>query len=524
MVTIENVMGLPCMRGSHIIAGRTALNKAVRSVSVLEYAQPKREDTFLFQDMEVQANELVLTAFMSIPEDVEAQCEIVRQINDNGVIGIILYYVGIFVPKVDSRLIELANELGFAIICMPENDLNLRYSDAIREITGAIFADGSVEQGFVSDMIRRVSQLPAEQRSMDIMLRMIGDSYGVSLALVDSENRIINYAGVPEVPLSKAQHIVEELRNHPDAFDNAEGFRCEWLDIQIRQSNALSLLILSEVGKEIKDTKPVKEAVEIFAGIWSEKHGISESAELLRAIFQDEPLLIFRLSTQMKIDLEALHGMLVVFPSRQEANLSRQIFNVMQQQFIHGQIVLGEVYDGAIILFVQRQLFRGQHSFMDAIAEAVHTIDSGAKLFGCYYLADLAAVRAAWSTLQNNYALTEQLYPEHKWFSLQEASFASECAKIISDGAASVQYHLNAVIPLNTEEDPLRKDLHKTLAVYLLDCGASVLKTSERMYLHKNTIKYRINRISELLGYRPDEMPEERQLYLAVALERLLDI
>ena len=47
-------------------------------------------------------------------------------------------------------------------------------------------------------------------------------------------------------------------------------------------------------------------------------------------------------------------------------------------------------------------------------------------------------------------------------------------------------------------------------------------RTAELLYLHKNTVKYRIQRISDLLGYRPDRMPETVKLYQAVAVERLL--
>ena len=62
----------------------------------------------------------------------------------------------------------------------------------------------------------------------------------------------------------------------------------------------------------------------------------------------------------------------------------------------------------------------------------------------------------------------------------------------------------------------------ETLGVYLLDTGCSVTKTASILYLHVNTVKYRIGRISDIIGYRPDKMPENFSLFLAVALYRLL--
>ena len=66
-------------------------------------------------------------------------------------------------------------------------------------------------------------------------------------------------------------------------------------------------------------------------------------------------------------------------------------------------------------------------------------------------------------------------------------------------------------------------NLQKTLAVFLLDGESSVTKTAQLLYLHKNTVKYRIKRIADLLGYHPAKMPEAAALYQAVAVQRLLN-
>ena len=62
----------------------------------------------------------------------------------------------------------------------------------------------------------------------------------------------------------------------------------------------------------------------------------------------------------------------------------------------------------------------------------------------------------------------------------------------------------------------------ETLSVYLLDSEMSVTLTSELLHIHKNTVKYRIHRISNLLGYRVDKMPELLELYKACAVRRLM--
>ena len=55
-----------------------------------------------------------------------------------------------------------------------------------------------------------------------------------------------------------------------------------------------------------------------------------------------------------------------------------------------------------------------------------------------------------------------------------------------------------------------------------MDCDSSVTRTAEALYLHKNTIKYRLQRISDLLGFRLGKMPETIDLYRSAAIYRLL--
>jgi DNA-binding PucR family transcriptional regulator len=46
-------------------------------------------------------------------------------------------------------------------------------------------------------------------------------------------------------------------------------------------------------------------------------------------------------------------------------------------------------------------------------------------------------------------------------------------------------------------------------------------KTGELMFLHKNTVKYRIRTIKELIGSDITKMPGFYDLYLAAAINRL---
>ncbi|MEW6622494.1 MAG: PucR family transcriptional regulator ligand-binding domain-containing protein [Bacillota bacterium] len=64
-----------------------------------------------------------------------------------------------------------------------------------------------------------------------------------------------------------------------------------------------------------------------------------------------------------------------------------------------------------------------------------------------------------------------------------------------------------------------RAELTKTMEVYL-DCNENISKTAEKLFVHINTVKYRLERIKEILGKDPFSNGEEK-LYYHLSLKAL---
>lgn len=101
--------------------------------------------------------------------------------------------------------------------------------------------------------------------------------------------------------------------------------------------------------------------------------------------------------------------------------------------------------------------------------------------------------------------------------------FSEICQKVVEQGEDTVQQHLAPLFSLYPEDRQWQQDLINTLCIFLLDAQGSVVQTSELIHLHRSTVKYRIKLINEAFGYNIQKMPESYSLYLAVAINRLLD-
>ncbi|MGN0658543.1 MAG: helix-turn-helix domain-containing protein, partial [Emergencia sp.] len=54
-----------------------------------------------------------------------------------------------------------------------------------------------------------------------------------------------------------------------------------------------------------------------------------------------------------------------------------------------------------------------------------------------------------------------------------------------------------------------------------LDCNSEIKATAEALFVHRNTILYRLNKIRSLLGCDLKEMPMAYDIYLAAAIQRI---
>lgn len=112
-----------------------------------------------------------------------------------------------------------------------------------------------------------------------------------------------------------------------------------------------------------------------------------------------------------------------------------------------------------------------------------------------------------------------KIWPGKVCFTLPEINFASRCQKIIEGGESVLKDALRSLEPLRESRESAV--LQQTLEVYLLDANCSTSRCAELLFLHKNTVKYRLNRIKEQFGHPLDKLPEVFPLYYAAALMRI---
>lgn len=526
-ITVADVMKLPSMRGAKVLGGAKGLSRIVSSISVLEYAQVNTMQTTLLENIEFLGNELAITGFMNNPDDCQLQCTNLRRMAEIGEVGVILFYVGVVMKKVDQSLIDVADELDFPLICMPENQMNQRYSEVICEVMELIHREQMRSTNLVSELLEQAAGLPLHQRTMDSMLRMLADRLRASVVLMDSSRRVLNEAAWPRAFDSAMKKELSAAEFPPPTawkYYQALNIHIYRDVIQTQDGHAMDLLLFKEGDVlDVVVTRQAVESVQLAVAIWAGNHDRIVLGELVRAILQDEPMKMRRLADIFHVDIASINSMWVISgetPADKE-KLPELIEAVRQDTEAYSAAAIADIYDGELVLFmIGPGSIQDVRALTESIGSELERRGVRATLTRCHALNTTTRVREAFLSHQAGLAAARKIFP-HLWaYTLEQVEFARQCQELVGRGERSVDEATRCLRSLYQEGDEI--DLPGTLECYLLDANMSVTQAAEKMFLHKNTIKYRLQRMADKLGFIPGAFPETIPLFTACGLSRLL--
>ncbi|ACL20231.1 PucR family transcriptional regulator [Desulfitobacterium hafniense] len=535
-ITVEDCLQLSVLREAEVVAGAKGLNNIVAHVSVLEWSNSLALKNGIFL-----GNEIVITCFHYAKDDVDAQCQVVRDLSAAGEVGMILYYVGIVLPDIDARLIRTADELGYPLICMPRNRFDYRYSEAITEIMEAVFKDQMKEKYYVKDMLERLAMLPERQRTIGNVLRMLSDRLYCSIILCDREFKLLDAATWPTTANLNLPEILNLYKNtvlsRPGVnnleftYDN-EVMAARSQPIATDDGYSMNLIFLNLPEKKVLGDAIAQaaELIQLSSSIWNFDIRQEGHREMLKAFFYDEPIKLKRIANGLHIDIDRLQTMWVLkskadSPTREALTLKNSRLLALLKHFFneHHIHAIADHFEDNVVALIEPPY--GETTMTSFLEEFMKTVqDESVRAFpvNCPGENAAGAFRKAYFEIQDNDGSAMTIYPSKRIINTHEIEFSGLCREIAEKGKEAIDEKLKVLRALGAQDDFAGKELVSTLEVFLLDAEANVEQTSKLLFLHKSTIKYRIKKIKELLGCDIAKLPEAYSLYVAVAVKRLI--
>lgn len=512
-VTMKQLLALPSLCHASLLAGSASLDRPVTAVTVLEHASPNHPQIQPNAGQPFVGGELLLTDFSAIRDDIEAQCDTIRTLSQTGQAGILLYNL---LPE--PALVAVAEQLAFPLLAIPCQP-DFRYSQVITDVMDAVFRDQSDTTHLLGDILEQMTLLPETQRSVDTVLQLLSDRLRATVLLLDAAGQVLGAAAWPQGIQVDVTDLVLQARQ-----GNAD--QCCRLSIEPPDSHPMELFLLKSgqpLSTEVQ--QQVENVLLLAVNLWSFKHAELAVEELVRAILQDEPLKMRRLSALFHLNVAAIHCMWLLSPTdptcregflRQVPAMASNLLEPYCQA-----VIAGSYQDFVIVLADDGILGEQGEELVAQLDEQLRQQQLNAT-FVCFQgLQNTAQVRTSFLRGSEGLPSAQVIWPTRSVHTFGEIDFALYCKNHLMQDESSVARCRSVLAPLQKSSDDL--PLVDTLACYLLDADQNIARCAGHLFLHKNTVKYRYQQITHRLGHNPDKLPELNALYEAVALHRLLN-
>jgi sugar diacid utilization regulator len=525
-IKISDILQLPSFQGSKVIAGKQGINRRISAISVSEYTWG---DQFKDVDFNYYDSEIIISAFYAIKDNVDTQCQNIREYNANKVAGLILFYVGVVLPYVDERLIQLADNLGFPIIVMPEGRPDLRYSETIYEVIEAILKKRMTSYNFKNDVIDQVCRLPDYHQSVSSVLRILSDKTHSTIILADSSNKPINASIWPRNLTVESYLENEVVSDRQGSIQLNNGiynvYRCF-----VKSSHQLPLRVMvykRDMELDVDIVRQIGETIQMSINLWDKKNGENLLTSLVKAILKDELYAVRQIANAFNISVKDIKDMWIINTNhngelKQLLNKSRYFFS-NELSHLSNAVIL-DTFDGDLVAFwIGEQNPNDLQHYAETLISYLSADFIDVSLSTCHNLEDFSHIRNAFFANRRTLKTAQEIYPSKNLFSYSDIRFADKCKKIIESGEDNVIQHLEILRFIPKDKGISLKDMLDTLSCYFLDTQCNAELAGHHLYLHKNTIQYRVKKLKARVPGGLNNIPEIDEFYTALALKRILD-
>lgn len=542
MLTVHEALQLPAFVEAQVVAGQSGLGRQITSAYMIDRPDARYEWG--------RAGALLLTTGFGLKDNPESQEAFIPKLVELGFAAVVISR-GSYLPEIPHLICEAANKLSFPIIETPWDVVLIEILEAIsgqvvnrdyallqkatrihKRLTNLILRGGTLSD--VAETLAKVGRhsitiegvggrILAEARcgpvdegrvrhmeytSPEMGKRLL--EIGVYQQL-QTKMRAVRVEPMPDLGMSQARLVAPIMIDH-----QIHGYI--WLISGNRALTELDEMALAHgatvAALLISKEQAIREVKEKQKGRFFEQ--LLSQGSIYSATFAEQAL-------RLGYRLNASHQVLFI-RATPVTGCPRSLANVVNKWFREqGDCVLIVWRDkGLVVLIESRSDESGRRQAKKIIAELSHPTSPILIGLGCTFShkdPNDATLQESYEQAREAAAIGEQLGKEEGVIAFSELGLLHWIYHLPAKQRTENSY-MQHIKTLAAYDKRRRTELVKTLETYL-EHGGSVTETAKALYIHRNTLLHRVNRIKKLCGLDLREPLERLNLYLAVKSYRL---
>ncbi|MTW86252.1 hypothetical protein F3157_11370 [Virgibacillus dakarensis] len=494
-----------------VIAGKEGLSRAIRSIEVMEVPEVGNW---------VTPGILVMTTFYSIKEEPLKQINIVQTLINKKAAGIVIK-LGRFVDSIPEGILALANENAFPVITIPKY---ISYINVLTPLYERLYKEKQLEEEKSQSPFSEFEKINIP--SLSEAIEKLSEIVGSPVYIEDSEGRILYVSKDFHADGWRKSTSLFSKPDYPTYAKTLEMWRVEFLEkshclFKIQGFRDRLVLPLITREKVFAIVHILYKERKLQADDISSAH-MKRVTRKLSELFMSEQLYLqkkrlddMELLEKYLNDLEKLNNNTVVsvlhfnaswigmsyYPSLYLIDHScfiRKLINNLLDTLTNSKVIVFEKYHNFYAFLscssqhyskIIRELnaITDQHNKQNLADHLKIAISSGIKDTDSFE----DSVRSVTKVME----IGCKVRPEENIYTHDQLGIYEILFKLSSDPFVQ-KYTENVLNPLLQAQ---HSDLLETLQVYLNENG-NVSKTSEKLFVHRRTLTYRLQKIQELIN------------------------
>lgn len=544
-IHVSNCLSVPTLKQASVVAGAEGLSRIVSCISVLETT-----DVDDIEPSYLTGGELLISTLASIRNDTDKQCALLYELNKADTSGLILFYVGKILPRLDGRFLRIADELNYPIISISPKGPTL-YTEVIHDIANYIFQMTLNDELTLPEFLLDFNTAEDGYGDLEHLLYGIGRHYKGMVLLLDDKFRPLcctspdaaGTAGMFDEDF--AHRIIQWYRgmynkaplspsNTADRFtaDGCPAVTANSCPIVLPDTVCRLLFVTEREDTSFFFMNMLAHTVRSYIIKYGHSPRSFKEDELLCALFTSNYEYSDYLASRLRFSPDEITSMWVFCPRTDEYTYSNAypdllLFQQAKTMLSYGLGAMSDIaapvycgfYQGSWIL-----LFDGRFdaSCLDYAAGILlgelNICFPDCSLFLFDQLGSREKLSATYQLISSVRGIARKVYPHAQYFTTSHLFFLETCQSCLSQMSSSDSPSWSLVLePLENDESLL-----SILETMILDTQMDVKKSAELLYLHRNTVYYRLRKIQSLLGYDPFAVPGISNISISLALRRIL--
>ena len=499
-ITLGDALSLECLRGAEVLAGSAGLGRRIRGVNVMEDADIVRW---------LRGGELLLTTGYTIRDDPTALSQLVPALAERDLAGLAVK-VGLYVDTVPDEALAVADQLAFPVVGLPPR---MMFDDILSEVLGTILNRQAVELERSNAIHARLTEVAVRGGSFHELAEAVAELVHRPVAIRDVHGHdLARTDGIPDDP--EAPRVTRPIR----AGDADHGAVVVWTD-----------------GTDVAphELKTMEHAATVAATAIAQERAVVSSEQrhrtlLLMQLVSRRPVdraEIARWATAMGWDMDRARAVVLVELSDGDGEQLRVAGQPLEDGLVRAaqdalapRAIVWALRSGLALLVEPRpslaRVTRELHAALRRAGPALRVMVAAGGVAD-----DVDDLGRSYEEAASTLALGRELEGEDFVLEHEELGVYRLLSRLPSEELR--RHRTETIGPLLDYDREHNGALLHTLEVFLR-CEGNRVRAADELFIHYNTLRYRLNQIDALTGGLSGDPTARLNLELALCAHRLI--